>query len=120
MLVESHEGRPTKIEGNPRHPNSRGATSAWAQAEILGLYDPDRSRRPKLKGKSATWGSFFRAVGGRLEELGKKHGAGLCLLTEYQPSPTYVRLISDLQRQYPGAKVFRHDATFPALHRLTG
>jgi Fe-S-cluster-containing dehydrogenase component/anaerobic selenocysteine-containing dehydrogenase len=114
LLVESHEGRPTKIEGNPRHPVSRGASSAWAQAEILGLYDPDRSRRPKLKGKSATWGSFFSAVGGRLEELGKKRGAGLCLLTEYQPSPTYIQLISDLQRQYPGAKVFRHDATFPA------
>ena len=114
LLVESHEGRPTKIEGNPRHPVSRGASSAWAQAEILNLYDPDRSRRPKLKGKSATWGAYFSAVDRRLDALGSKRGTGLCLLTEYRPSPTYVELIADLQRRYPGARIFLHDATFPA------
>src|SRR5262249_17021889 len=55
LVVESHEGRPTKIEGNPLHPESLGAASAWAQAEILSLYDPDRSDAPSELGVRRTW-----------------------------------------------------------------
>ena len=44
LLVESHMGRPTKIEGNPEHPGSLGSTDVFAQASILNMYDPDRSQ----------------------------------------------------------------------------
>src|SRR5512133_699872 len=59
VLVESHMGRPTKIEGNPEHPASLGATDAITQAAILGLYDPDRARTVTSRGDIATWGAFL-------------------------------------------------------------
>jgi molybdopterin-containing oxidoreductase family iron-sulfur binding subunit len=62
LLVETHDGRPTKIEGNPRHPLSVGAASAFAQAEILSLYDPDRSRTVLHNGRKSSWDEFARAV----------------------------------------------------------
>ena len=59
LLVESHEGRPTKIEGNPLHPGSLGASDVFAQAAILGLYDPDRSRTLTNIGDIRPWSAFL-------------------------------------------------------------
>src|SRR6187455_3394759 len=64
LLVESHEGRPTKIEGNPDHPSSQGATDIFAQASILGLYDPDRSRTITNLGEIRPFTAFFDALRG--------------------------------------------------------
>src|SRR5215467_1978295 len=61
LLVESHEYRPTKVEGNPEHPASLGATDVFAQASILDLYDPDRSTTLTHLGEAATWGEFSAA-----------------------------------------------------------
>jgi molybdopterin-containing oxidoreductase family iron-sulfur binding subunit len=110
LLVESHEGRPTKIEGNPRHPESLGGTNTWAQAEVLAMWDPDRSGTPLVGGKPAAWDT---AVSG-LRALGAQHkaqgGKGLAILTEAHRSPTTARLLAKLKADLPEAQIFRYDA----------
>ena len=63
LIVESHEGRPTKIEGNPSHPSTLGASSSLVQASVLGLYDPDRSQSVTLQGARKSWNDFVTAWG---------------------------------------------------------
>ena len=101
VIVESHEGRPTKIEGNPAHPSTLGASSSRVQASVLGLYDPDRSQTVRLKGEAKPWADFVTAWG----ELAKAHaadgGAGLAILSESFSSPTLARLASELRTSLP-------------------
>ena len=79
LLVESHEGRPTKIEGNPDHPASRGATDIFAQAEILNLYDPDRSQAILSSGEISTWGEAVTAIRAAINKQRDKQGDWLAL-----------------------------------------
>jgi molybdopterin-containing oxidoreductase family iron-sulfur binding subunit len=97
VLVESHDGRPTKIEGNPKHPASLGATDTFAQASILDLYSPDRvmsDRYPGVmqNGAPRTWGDFDRFARTLAERFAKTQGEGLAILTDQTPSPS-LRLI---------------------------
>src|SRR5829696_3969344 len=62
VLVESHMGRPTKIEGNPEHPASLGGTDVLTQASVLDLYDPDRAQTVTFRGEVSGWSAFVAAV----------------------------------------------------------
>ena len=103
VLVESHMGRPTKIEGNPDHPSSLGATNAFMQASILGLYDPDRSQVVRHLGEISTWSEFLATLQPALKAAGA-NGTGLRLLTQTITSPTLGAQMQQILAQYPGAK----------------
>jgi molybdopterin-containing oxidoreductase family iron-sulfur binding subunit len=119
LIVESHEGRPTKIEGNPSHPSTLGASSSRVQASVLGLYDPDRSQSITLKSARKSWNDFVTAW----EELSKAHaadgGAGLAVLSESFSSPTLARLASELRARYPKSTWATYDAVSDE-NRLAG
>ncbi len=104
LLVESHEGRPTKIEGNPDHPSSLGATDAFAQAAVLGLYDPDRSQVVTHLGEISSWGTFQAEATAIATALKAQGGAGLRLLSGSVTSPTLVAQVAALLKQFPQAK----------------
>jgi molybdopterin-containing oxidoreductase family iron-sulfur binding subunit len=119
LIVESHEGRPTKIEGNPSHPSTLGASSSRIQASMLGLYDPDRSQSVTLKGAPKSWNDFVAAW----VELAKAHdadgGAGLAILSGSFASPTLARLASEIRTKYPRAQWATYDPVSDE-NRLTG
>src|SRR5512143_3701326 len=104
ILVESHEGRPTKIEGNPDHPESLGATDVFGQAHVLGLYDPDRSKTVLNVGEERTWADFRSALGEALSAQKAKGGAGLRFLTGRVTSPTLAAQLAALLAAFPAAK----------------
>jgi molybdopterin-containing oxidoreductase family iron-sulfur binding subunit len=110
LIVESHEGRPTKVEGNPSHPSTLGASSSRVQASVLNLYDPDRSQSITLKSERKSWTDFVTAWG----ELSKAHtadgGAGLAVLSESFSSPTLARLVSELRARFPKLQWATYDA----------
>jgi MoCo/4Fe-4S cofactor protein with predicted Tat translocation signal len=112
LLVESHEGRPTKIEGNPDHPSSRGATDVFAQASILGLYDPDRSTTITNLGEIQPFSTFVAAMRAVLGAQQAKKGAGFRILTETVASPTLSAQIDDLLTRLPAAKVVQWEPFF--------
>src|SRR5581483_10149917 len=88
LLVESHMGRPTKVEGNPEHPASLGATDVYHQASVLTLYDPDRSQTVTHLGQPRTWEDFANVLRPALRAQRSRRGAGLRVLTETVVSPT--------------------------------
>lgn len=104
LLVENHMGRPTKIEGNPDHPASRGATDLYSQASVLDLYDPDRSQTVTHLGQARTWEEASQAIATAIQSQRSKKGAGFRLLTEEISSPTLIRQIEDLLKELPQAK----------------
>ena len=103
LLVESHEGRPIKIEGNPAHPASLGATDVFAQASLLGLYDPERAQTVTQAGQIRTWDAFIAALQQKLDHF-RANGESLRILTETVTSPTLADLINQVLMKYPGSR----------------
>lgn len=103
-IVTSREGRPIKIEGNPLHPDSLGATDAITQASLLSLYDPDRSQTVIHKGEFSSWSEFYDIARPALERIRTAGGAGLSILTETVNSPTLAAQIAQAKAQFPGAR----------------
>jgi molybdopterin-containing oxidoreductase family iron-sulfur binding subunit len=104
LLVESHLGRPTKIEGNDKHPASLGGTDIFAQAHVLGLYDPDRSQSVVSMGDQRSWQSFLTAIRGPLSAQKALQGAGIRILTPTISSPTLADQLRNFLKIYPQAK----------------
>jgi molybdopterin-containing oxidoreductase family iron-sulfur binding subunit len=109
LLVESHMGRPTKIEGNPEHPASLGGSDVFGQASILGLYDPDRSQVILNRGRVGSWNVFQAELAETLARLQAGGGEGLRILTETVTSPTLASQIDSLLLQYPKAKWHQYE-----------
>ena len=135
LVVKSHDGRPTKIEGNPLHPDSNGATDLFAQASILNLYDPDRAQRFVRAGNAVTreaaldalrevawsFGGTYQGLGGvdaPPPSAGKASGQGLCFLLERSSSPSRARLQKLIREKLPKARSFVHEPVDFEIHRL--
>ncbi|HTM26584.1 MAG TPA: TAT-variant-translocated molybdopterin oxidoreductase [Vicinamibacterales bacterium] len=119
LIVESHEGRPTKIEGNPSHPSTLGASSSLVQASVLGLYDPDRSQSVMLRGARKAWSDFVAAWAPLAQAHAADGGAGLAILSESFSSPTLARLASELRARYPRLQWATYEAVSDE-NRLAG
>jgi molybdopterin-containing oxidoreductase family iron-sulfur binding subunit len=108
VLVESHEGRPTKVEGNPDHPAGVGS-DVFAQASILDMYDPDRSQSVTYTGNIRSWGDYITAISGQLNSQKAMQGAGLRILTRTVSSPTLAAQLNAVLAAYPQAKWIQYE-----------
>jgi len=104
ILVTTHEGRPTKIEGNPDHPINLGATTAFGQAMVLDLYDPDRAQTVLNAGKPASWEAFLSVMNLEMRAQREKKGAGLRILSGCVTSPVFHSQMRALLAAFPLAK----------------
>ena len=105
LVVENHEGRPTKIEGNAQHPSSLGAADVITQASILDLYDPDRSNSPKKGGVDAKWEEAEALLNAKVAAFAADGGAKLRILAQPTNSPTFLRLREMFSARFPHARV---------------
>ncbi len=101
LIVTTVDGRPIKVEGNPLHPSSGGATDAFAQASVLDLYDPTRTKQYLHHGKKTDRATFEKYLNELSAKLGADGGAGLAFLVEETHSPTRERLRAELETRFP-------------------
>ena len=117
VLVESHMGRPTKIEGNPEHPASLGATDAITQASVLDLYDPDRATIVTNRGEVAPWGAFVAEMQSTVSRHKARQGAGIRFLTGPMTSPSLAEIMATILADNPQARWHQYDPVATASPR---
>jgi len=114
VVVTSHEGRPTKVEGNRLHPASLGGTDVRAQAYVWDLYDPDRSQSPARRNGNAlvdaSSDDFDQAIDALIKNHEADQGAGLRLLSPISNSPTFRRLRTKVLGRFPKARFHTYSA----------
>jgi len=104
LLVESHEGRPTKVEGNPAHPQTLGATTSFEQSLTLSVYDDDRAKQIRTGSRPLAWRTFLAETAVRANSLAENRGAGLRFLIAPTTSPFLADLRRRILERFPGAK----------------
>lgn len=108
MVVVTHEGRPTHLQGNPLHPSGAGL-DIFAQASILDLYNPERAQKPAYRGKEKGWSHFQKDVSEWIEAWKKDGGEGTGLLLNPGTSPTRAGLLADFAKACPKAKIYEYE-----------
>ncbi len=108
LLVETHEGRPTKLEGNPLHPGNQGKTSLWGQSHVMGLYDPDRLKNPQFRNASrgmvdATWDDFRAWSTENLRNADTDQGDSVAIIVDKKTSPTRDAMKAAILAKWPKA-----------------
>jgi len=120
VLVETHEGRPTKIEGNPSHPAGGGSTDLFSQASILTLYDPDRARETTERGEVRQYEDFIRSLRAAVDAERANGGAGVRILSETVTSPTLVAQRRAILRSLPAARWHQWEPLMPTANATAG
>jgi MoCo/4Fe-4S cofactor protein with predicted Tat translocation signal len=123
LLMTCYDGRPLKVEGNPDHPAGQRGTDAWAQACILGLYDPDRGtklvQRSGQQVFTKSWTDVDDELDGWIRDWRAADGEGLAVLVEPTESLALRQMLDRFQQTYPAAKVYQH-ASIPRDNAVRG
>lgn len=99
VVIENHDERPVKVEGNEKHPSTLGKSNAFSQASTIEMYDPDRARGVKYNGKKVDWSEYLKFA----KDINKDDGKGLAVLMQESSSPTIKSIQNDFKTKFPSA-----------------
>ena len=99
VVIENHDERPVKVEGNEKHPTTLGKSNSFAQASTLEMYDPDRARGVKFEGNKVDWNEYLKFA----KSLNDGNGKGLAVLMQESSSPTIKSIQEDFKKNLPNA-----------------
>ncbi|MSQ90813.1 MAG: 4Fe-4S dicluster domain-containing protein [Phycisphaerales bacterium] len=105
LLAKSYDGRPIKVETNPSHPWGGAGVSAVTQTQVLGLYDPDRSRTVLARNTHSSYPAFSEFFNNKRAALRAQGGKGLAILTDFRSGPTYADMIARVKVAFPQATI---------------